>query len=167
MFCPACGVKTTDDARFCPECGAVIRHEPYNWEYLQARAVEERSFKKRQKIIAIIIVVIVLATVVPSAIALEYGNTAYVCIRVHSTHVTEDVDVQFIIDGDVVMTYQGLSPGEYCWNTKWFKVHFRLLDESKLITVKAISTGGLLGTQQDSKDLIVFNNEHYYVDLYV
>ena len=30
MFCPNCGTKTPDDARFCPDCGTEF--EPYKFE---------------------------------------------------------------------------------------------------------------------------------------
>ena len=86
---------------------------------------------------------------------------------VTSTHVTEDVDVQFIINNEVVMTFTDLEPGNTCYNTTYFRYDFSLFDDSEIITVKAISTGGGLGSTSDSEEIIVQNGQYYSVDLFV
>lgn len=42
-----------------------------------------------------------------------------------------------------------------------------LLEDSKLVTVRAVSSGGGLGSVSHSEDLIVFHGERYTVDLLV
>ncbi len=116
---------------------------------------------------AVAIVLTLLAVCGVLALAEQNAHTAYVRVYVHSTHVTENVDVQVLIDGEVLKTFKDVEPGKYYWNEDWYKIHFSLFDDSKLITIRAVSTGGLLGSQEDSEQIIVLNGEEYSVNLYV
>lgn len=173
MFCSKCGALISDGAKYCNRCGSKVSSDATSSVSIKPRAQESEIVMMQtvkntsMKGIAIVIAVIVIIAGVGYYVADNYGHSAGIHMNVHSTHITETVDVQFYVDGELMMTFEGLNPGYVCWNTYYFMVHFGAFDDSKLVTVKAIATGGGLGTTSDSKDIIVTNGGRYTVDLYI
>ena len=93
---------------------------------------------------------------------LSIANTAYIGYSVSSNHITESVDVIVYVDGKEVTTYNNLKPGGSFYGTYYYAYHYPIWEHAKIITVKAISTGGGFGTQSDSKDIIVEPGRYYY-----
>ncbi len=173
--CPKCGVDNPDISAYCSSCGASLHSNADETEPV----IEEIGSSKPDvyqiptkhtftgKGIAIAVVAILIVAGIGYYVADNYGHHAYVAMYVTSTHVTENVDVQFIINDEVVMTFTDLEPGNTCYNTTYFRYDFSLFDDSEIITVKAISTGGGLGSTSDSEEIIVQNGQYYSVDLFV
>jgi len=167
ITCPICGTENLSDAKFCDKCGRPFGSGKEKGK-LESILIKDEKTEKNMKNATIVMGVVLLLVV--AAFGIYYaqeGHTAYVGVQVHSTHVTETVDVQIIIDGDLVYTIEDLEPGDTASLRYYEEVHFSLFDDSKLITVKAISTGGGLGKVTDSKDVIVKNDGCYTVDLYI
>ena len=111
--------------------------------------------------ILVVIVVIILIGVGFYAFA---GNSANVEINVYSTHVLADTDVTVYVDDKEIGTYHidNLSGVSLTYTMR-----FSGFDDSKIITVKAISTGGYLGSQSDSELVTVYAGKTAHVSLYV
>ena len=173
MFCEKCGASISDEAVYCNRCGSKVSEGGSS--SASARPADEEPQivmmetvkKSSAKGIAIAIAAVLIIAGVGYCVADNYGHTAGIQIKVHSTHITETVDVQFYVDGNLMMTYEDLEPGYSCWNVSYFIVHFGIFDDSKLVTVKAVAAGGGLGTTSDSEDIIVTNGERRTVDLYI
>ncbi len=173
MYCEKCGAQMPDDATFCKQCGNKASadgsqpstSQPTNEEpqIIMMNTVKNRNVKG----IAIAIVVLLLIAGAGFYVANNYGHSAGIEMMVHSTHITETVDVQFYVDGELKMTVTDLEPGDTCWNVNYFMVNFGILKDSKLITVKAVATGGGLGTTSDSEDIIITDGGRYTIDLYI
>ena len=116
-------------------------------------------------------VAVVVATVIVVGILgvffISIGHTAWIEYDVTSTHITEDVDVIVYVDGKEVAVWRNLHPGQEFHNTKYYGYRFSIFDSHKLIEVKAVSTGGGLGSQIDSEKIIVENGGRYTVRLRV
>lgn len=166
MFCQKCGAENADDATFCNKCGAAMKAETKDdavlHEIAQARK-ETNDLKKNAIIIAFVLIVAAVGFVATDNI----GHSAQLQVTVHSLHVTETIDVQITVDGKVVHTFHNLEPDHYMWNAKYIKVYFSGFDKSKLITIKAISTGGGLGSTSATKELIIENDQKYSIDFYL
>ncbi len=173
MFCGKCGASVSEGATYCSSCGSRVsgggqsfasaRPAAEEPEIVMMATVKNRSAKG----IAIAIVAILIIAGIGYYAADNYGHSAGIQMQVHSAHITQTVDVQFYVDGDLMMTYEDLEPGHVCWNVYYFMVHFGILKDSKLITVKAVAAGGGLGTTSDSKDIIITDGGRYTVDLYI
>lgn len=165
--CPVCGTENLSDAKFCDKCGRPFGSGS-DKRTLESILIKDEKTEKNMKKATVVIGVVLLLVV--AAFGINYvqeGHTAYVLAKVHSSHVTETVDVQIIIDGELVYTIEDLEPGHTVSLNYYETVHFSLFDDSKLITVKAISTGGGLGKVSDSEDIIVTDGGRYTVDLYI
>lgn len=119
------------------------------------------------KTIAIILVILLVVAAVGYFVATKYGHHSDISIEVYSTHITETVDFTVYIDGDQVYSYKGFKPGEGRGTTVPMKYYFSYFDKSRIIEVKAVSTGGGLGPQTDTDTITVFPNERYDVKLYI
>lgn len=169
MFCQKCGAENADDATFCNKCGAAMGAGAVPTPApVQEEPLTEKDKSTIVKCVAIIVAVAIIVIGGAGYYFLDtHGNYAYVAVHAHSTHLTEDVNVQILIDDEVVFSYSGLEPGEMAHADNYHVVYFSKFDNSKLITIKAISTGGFAGTLTDSKELIIQPNESYTIDLYI
>ena len=169
MFCQKCGAENADDATFCNKCGTVMKATVVPTSMpAQEEPLTEKDKSTITKCVAIIIAVAIIVIGGAGYYFLDtHGNYAYVAVHAHSTHITEEVNVQILIDDKVVFSYSGLEPGETAHAENYHVVYFSQFDDSKLITIKAISTGGFTGTVTDSEDLIILHNKSYSVDLYI
>lgn len=158
MFCQKCGAENADGATFCQKCGDALNGK--------AKKVYSRKEIVMSEIIAFVIVLGILGGVFFYNEVMN-GNSAQVAIHAYSTHITEDVNVQILIDDEVVYSCSGLEPGEMAHSEKYHVIKFSKFDGSKKITIKAISTGGATGTITDTEDLIILPGEKYTVDLYI
>ena len=166
MFCQKCGAENADDATFCNKCGAAMKAETNNDVVLHeiAQARKETNDARKRAILVAIIVILSAVTFVGYS---DFGHSAKLSVTVHSLHVTETIDVQITVDGNVVYTFHDLEPDHYMWNEKYITVYFSGFAQSKLITVKAISTGGGLGSTDATKELIIENDQKYNIDFYL
>lgn len=173
MFCEKCGSPISDGAMYCNNCGSKVSGNDRNPVPVQSPDQEPQivmmgTVKRASgKGMAVAIAAMLIIAGIGYYVADNYGHSAGIQMMVHSTHITETVDVQFYVDGDLKMTYTDLSPGNTCWNVYYFMVHFGILKDSKLITVKAVAAGGGLGTTSDSEDIIITDGGRYTVDLYI
>ena len=173
MFCEKCGAPISDGAIYCNRCGSKVSGEVQDPVPVQPSSEEPQIImmgtvkKTSGKAVAVAIVAMLIIAGIGYYAADNYGHSAGIQMMVHSTHVTETVDVQFYVDGDLKMTYTDLAPGSTCWNVYYFMVNFGILKDSKLITVKAVATGGGLGTTSDSEDIIITDGGRYTIDLYI
>lgn len=173
MFCEKCGAPISDGAIYCNKCGSKVSNEDSNSSQIQSSAGEPQIVmmntvrKTSGKAIAVAIVAMLIIAGIGYYVADNYRHSAGIQMRVHSTHITETVDVQFYVDGDLKMTYMDLTPGNTCWNVNYFLVFFGILKDSELITVKAVAVGGGLGTTSDSEDVIITDGGRYTIDLYI
>ena len=119
------------------------------------------------KVLAIIIAIFLILAGIGFVVATTVGNQAYIGWNVHSTHSTEYVDVIVYIDGEEVFSYQDLPPGYYCYNAYYYTYNFSIFEDSKLITIKAVSDGGWYGYTSDYESIIVYDGYYYDIDLYV
>jgi len=180
-FCRNCGKKNPDESKYCSGCGNKIWMESVNEQKNDLKEEIRDVIPQKSPIIyalptkrssshkglAILVVVLLIAAGVGYYFVDNYGHHAQIGFYVYSTHATQDVDVIVYIDGEEVFSYQDLAPGYYCYNTYYHVYNFSLFEDAKLITIKAVSTGGGLGTQTDSESIIVHNGQKYNVDLYV
>ena len=167
MFCQKCGTENPDDATFCNKCGAAMKAVAVP---TPAPIVSVPEIDKKKSYAGLIVGILILAAILGGAayyVLSNNGHYAYVAVHVHSTHITETVDVQIIIDDEVVDTYAGLKPGQTYYPEYYFAVKFGQFVDSKIITVKVISTGGGLGSVTDSEDVIIQHKGEYTVDLYI
>jgi len=181
IFCNNCGAENPDKSAYCSGCGSRIKIENVNKQgqdlkvdfnnitpqknpTIYALPPKRSGFYKG---LAIVIVALLIIAGIGYYVAENYGHQADVAFYVHSTHVTEDVDIIVYIDGKEVFSSQDLSPGQVVQNKYYYAYNFSLFEDAKLITVKAISTSGGLGVQTDSESIIVHNGQKYSVDLYV
>lgn len=173
MFCEKCGAPISDGAIFCNKCGSKVSGDnptpsPVQPSNEEPKIVMMSTVKKTSgKSVAIAIAAILIIAGIGYYVADNYGHSAGIQMKVHSTHLTENVDVQFYVDGELKMTYTDLTPGNTCWNVYYFMVNFGILKDSKLVTVKAVATGGGLGTTSDSEDIIITDGGRYTIDLYI
>ena len=158
-YCSKCGSEMNDNDRHCSGCGQGTPAE-------RVQAYQVQKSNTGTKIAVAVVVGILLMAGVGYFFALK-ANHAYVAVYVHSTHITQTVEVFAFIDGEEVLYYDKLPPGNYTWTKYYQMVDFPLWESSKTIEVKAVSQGGGLGTQADSKILIVQQGEYYEVHLYV
>ncbi|MDR3205854.1 MAG: hypothetical protein LBT41_01980 [Candidatus Methanoplasma sp.] len=114
--------------------------------------------------VAVAIVIILIVVGAAGYFVVFTGNHATVDITVQSTHIIADTDVTVFVDGKNVGTYKvsNLNNAHITYEYKW-----SILDDSKIIEVSAISTGGLLGVQTDSRTITVQNGETERVTLLV
>lgn len=187
--CHKCNTDNPDTSKFCTSCGAAINEiqqdKPVIVE-LDSSSKSQKTYPNlehsssgpvvtpiatRSKIttkgIAIVIVALLAIAGIGYYAADNYGNSAYIALKVSSTHLTEDVDVQFLIDGEVVGTFQDLAPGHYYYSEKYYIHNFGILHSSDIVTVGARSTGGGLGMVEDYEQIIVVPGEKVTVELYV
>lgn len=166
MFCQKCGTENADDATFCNKCGAAMKASVSN--PVQEETLTEKDRGTIVKCVAIIVAITIIVIGGAGYYFLDtHGNHAQVAIHAYSTHITEDVNVQILIDGEVVYSCSGLEPGQMAHSDKYHRVYFSKFEDSKLITIKAISTGGLTGTITDTEELIIQPDGKYTVDLYI
>lgn len=173
VYCSKCGSENDNSASFCFNCGASLRGDapapapaPRGGAAPSVTVMPSRHKSSGKGVaIALVIILAVAGTVYLGAD--HFGHKAEIAIYVHSTHLTETVDVQFIIDDEVIMTYEDLEPGHYCYTKYYQPYYFSAFDSSAVAVVKAISTGGGLGTQTDTEELIVQHGQKYEVHLYV
>ena len=152
--CPICGTKIYGYDSSCPQCGAdIVVHD-----------VRVAGGGGGAKTAAAVIVIILVVAGIGYFIASE-AHSSYVTVNVYSTHISQTVDVAIYIDGKQVEIFKGLKPGYVMWNT--YQVKIPLFDQSKVITVSAVSFGGGLGSQTDSKTFIVDAGNRHSVSLYV
>lgn len=118
------------------------------------------------KIAAVAVVVLILVVAIGGFSYTNYGNKAYITIEVKSEHWLFDVNVEFVIDGKTVMTYDGLGAYE-SYKHGEFEYEFGRSYTTKSITVEARSTGGGLGATSDSEVITVKDGGHYSVSLTV
>jgi len=101
-------------------------------------------------IIAVVLILIVAA--VGGYFLILNGNHSTLNINVQSTHLLADTEVTVYVDGHDIGTWKvGNLGGEsikydYSWS---------IFDDEKTIVVKAVSTGGILGEQSDSRTITV------------
>jgi len=99
--------------------------------------------------------------------SMSKSNTAYIEWSINSAHILYDVDVVIYVDGVAVATYSGLGPNDSFSSEKYYEYHFPSWNSSKLIDVKAISSGGGLGAQTDYEHIMVSSGGKYSVSLSV
>jgi len=127
----------------------------------------DRDEDMKGKTIAIILILILIIAAVGYFGATKYGHHSDISIEVYSTHITETVDLTVYIDDEQVYSYKGLKPGEGRGTTTPLKYYFSYFDKSRVIEIKAVSTGGALGPQTDSETITVFPNDSHSVKLYI
>lgn len=158
MFCPRCGIENMNGATFCQKCGMML-NAPKNMIGTGAEWCK-----------ACVVFLVVFFVVVGGVWYYNestHGNHAYVEVRVHSSHITETVDVQILFDDEIAYTWTDLKPGNTFYSKNYHTVYFSKFDSSYIVTVKAISTGGATGKVTDVKELIIQPDQKYTVDLYI
>jgi len=158
-YCVGCGSPVNEKDRHCIKCG----RETFD---AQPRIHSTSSGTSGAKVAAIAIVSLLIVAGVGYYIA-SNANTAWVCVYVHSTHITQPVEMFAFIDGDQVLHANNVTPGSYRYTAHYQKVSFPLWNDSTTIEVKAVSQGGGLGSQYDSKIVVVQKGQYYDVHLYV
>ena len=155
-------------ANYCGKCGGYIdvegKCQRCGWSAIQKHT---NSVSPKSKAATIGVCVLLLFVAIGGFLVVSYGHSADIAWRVHSTHITEEVDIIVYINGKQVASYEDVQPGWYYYNTFYYKHRFSLLDDSVLIKIEAVSTGGGLGMQFDSEHIIVHSGGRYSVDLYV
>ena len=102
-------------------------------------------------IIAVVVLILLIAAVGGYFLILN-GNHATLTINVQSTHLLADTEVTVYVDGHDIGTWKVDNLGgisityDYSWS---------IFDETKIIRIEAISTGGYLGAQSDSSIITV------------
>lgn len=114
MYCPECGAKIKDEARFCPECGAEITHRIH--EDIPDQAEKPSAPKKKRHPLRVIIPVAIVAI-------------AAVCILYVIPEKT-----------DVRITKQGIAKVEPILNSKGKKVGHLVKDDGYMKTYQINST---------------------------
>jgi len=110
--------------------------------------------------------VVILVAIVALRLGFEAGersdgDACTIEIEISSTHVTQTVTVSVYVDGSQVST-TSLGP----MASKEITYHYNVGSaNSKTIIVKAVSTGGGLGTVSDSANLSVKGGSSYHVTL--
>jgi len=111
-----------------------------------------------------ILVAVVIIAMIGGGIYAFFGSQSTVEINVYSTHILADTDVTVYVDDKNIGTY-------HVNNLSGIKIthsyRFSGFDDSKLINVKAIATGGYLGAQGDQKLITVHDGQTSKVNLYV
>ena len=103
-------------------------------------------------IIAVVVLIIIIAAVAGGYFLVLNGSHATLNINIQSTHLLADTEVTVYVDGHDIGTWKvGNLGGEsikydYSWS---------IFDDEKTIIVKAVSTGGILGEQSDSRTITV------------
>ncbi|MDR0523156.1 MAG: hypothetical protein LBG62_01860 [Candidatus Methanoplasma sp.] len=103
--------------------------------------------------VAVAVVILVVIIAAAGWFFVLNGNHATVDIKVQSTHIVADTDVTVYVDGDRIGTWRVDKLGgvrityDYSWSV--------LDGDSKIIEVKAVSTGGYLGAQGSSVTVTV------------
>ncbi|MDR3075095.1 MAG: hypothetical protein LBU30_03525 [Candidatus Methanoplasma sp.] len=101
---------------------------------------------------AIAIVIILVIVGIAGYFVVLNGSHATLDINVQSTHILADTDVTIYVDGQNIGTWRLDNLGnikithDYTWS---------MFNDTKVIEVKAISTGGYLGAQGDSEIITV------------
>ena len=113
------------------------------------------------------VVAVLFFAAIGGYIVANYGHNAYVSVEITSSHITRTVDVDIYIDGKYQTTWYNITPGSTWYSKYYFNVHFSLFRDAKLVTITAVSTGGGLGQQSDSKTLTVHNGGKYSVFLVI
>jgi hypothetical protein len=92
------------------------------------------------------------------------GNHATLEINVQSSHILADTDVTVYVDGKDIGTWRigNLEGLKITYNYTW-----SIFDNAKVIQIKAISTGGYLGAQGDSKLITVHSGDNNKVTLLI
>jgi len=171
-YCGKCGTEIVGSNTYCTACGA-NQNEPENVAETGPTITSEQLIwyyeKDRRDRNAMIAAGVVAAIVIMAGIGyfVSVGNQAYIAWDVESTHFAYNVDVIVYVDGKQVSSWENLKPGQGFYNKTYYVYRFSMLDDSKLITVKAVSTGGGIGSQIDSKNIIVKPGGKYTVNLYV
>lgn len=143
-YCAKCGREIDGDAVHCVSCGT------------------ERPIGAGT-VVGIVVCIILLIGCAYFVANQIHGNQNYANLgfEVHSTHITETVDVLIYIDGEEVFSFSRLTPGTYLYNTYYYPYRFQIGSDHKLIEVKAVSYGGGLGSQTDTKQLVIYANQTY------
>jgi hypothetical protein len=113
---------------------------------------------------AVVAVVVVLIVVVAGFFLVANGNHATLKINVYSTHILADTEITVYVDGENIGTYA--TDNLTGW-TITYDYSFSIFDDSKSIMVRAVSTGGYLGSQSDQEAVIVQDGGVYTISLYV
>lgn len=163
--CPVCGADLLEGADYCVRCGTMVLRSADGRAVSVIQTPTRKSVSMKAAAVGIVLL-LVIAGVAYYALS-NYGHYAYIGIHVTSGHITEEVDIQVMVDGEVVMTVNDAEPGETYYREYYYRYDFGLLEDSDLVTVRAVSSGGGLGSVSQSEDLIVFHGERYTVDLLV
>ncbi len=139
--CTACGRENENGASYCSGCGLPLdRPGP-------GPAIEQP--RKKSHVRAAVAVVIVIILVAVGGLWAFTAHSETVEITVQSDHVLQDVDVTVYVDGKQVSYEGGLGALESF--TVTYEYRFPVWTSSEVIEVRAVSTGGGLGSQTDSE----------------
>ena len=111
-----------------------------------------------------VLAVVVVIAIVGIGLYALFGSQSTVEINVYSTHIIADTDVTVYVDNKEIGTYRvdNLSGVKITHSYR-----FSGFDSSKIISVKAIATGGYLGAQGDQELITVHKGQTAKVNLYV
>ncbi|MDR2866427.1 MAG: zinc ribbon domain-containing protein [Methanomassiliicoccaceae archaeon] len=173
-YCNRCGAAQKDDIRYCVNCGKEVGGAG-SCTYCGSRrftgydgpAKEAAPYRTKSRAGIIVGVVLLLIFAGGGIYFLANAHYAHISIYVHSTHIIQTVDSAIYVDGSEEYTYSGLKPGSYWYPSHMHKVTFPITDDSRVVTVKAVSWGGGLGTQTDTETIVVEHGGRYTVHLYV
>jgi hypothetical protein len=150
--CPYCGFDNPDKSMHCGQCG---KRFFYILPFRPAKIT-------KGKILATFIVLLLIGII--GAMFLPICSST-LDVTIHSTHITQTVNYQILINGAVVE--QGtLTPG----NSITWTIHYQYacaFSGQKAISIVGNSYGGGLGDQSDSHSLTVINGYEYSVTLNV
>jgi len=166
-YCRKCDTATPDENEFCGKCGGQDFLCPEEQSTKPSRVVYVPSDHGWTKTSAVVVAVMLIVTAGLGLFAVNLVNSAHVSWYVHSTHFAYDVDIVVYINGKQVGTFEDLKPGYYYYPSRYYDYSFPIWDDSAVIEIKAVSYGGGLGSQTDTKTIVVHHNGKYSVDLYV
>jgi len=128
---------------------------------MHRRLSSDRSGGAGTAIVAVIIIAIVA---IVGFMVVANGNHAALDINVQSTHILANTDVTVYVDGSKIGTWRvgNLNTLHVNYDYSW-----SAFDSSKIIEVKAISTGGYLGAQGDSSLVTVYKGGTSKVTLFI
>jgi hypothetical protein len=151
------------DANLCQYCGHDYRHQQ-----IGGQPFPTPTHRKGTSVgtivagiviaFAIIVVIILVLAFIGSQVV---GSNATINIYVNSTHLLYSVSYNVYIDGSLIHSgtlnpgYSAYAPYSYHWSSS----------DPTTITLSATSTGGGLGSQSDSKSLVVSDGGTYTVNL--
>ena len=159
MRCPGCGRDIVEDMRFCQYCGYQIPGGTQLGPPI-ARPAQERSH-----VVLVTGVVVIATIVIVAAVLLVFyglGSSAFVEVRVQSTHLLFSVEFTLSVDNDIVKSGT-LEPGEMVIYTHTY----RWMEDSRTIYVSAASNGGGRGSASEIEILTMWDGGEYTMDFYV